>query len=110
MGCDIEEKVLILRCRIFWAMRSWIGKDHHNGPVRLALFCSSKKGQRVVCNDIWEIILGIVPTVPDLVRDSPFKKGWDTVDNCSGYSFTVGKSLPLCLYHNHWLVYNYLQK
>ena len=67
MGCDIEKEIFVLRCRIFWAMRSGIGEHHHDGPVRLALFCPSKKGQRVIGNEIWEIILGIVPTVPDLV-------------------------------------------
>ena len=67
MRCDIEEEIFVLGRRIFWAMRSGIGEHHHNGPVRLALLCPSKKGQRVIGNEIWEIILGIVPTVPDLV-------------------------------------------
>ena len=67
MRCDIEEEIFVLGRRIFWAMRSGIGEHHHDGPVRLALLCPSKKGQRVIGNEIWEIILGIVPTVPDLV-------------------------------------------
>ena len=67
MRGNIEEQIFVLRCRIFWAMRSWIGEYHEDGPIRLGLFGSSKKCQGVIGDDIREIILSIVPTVPDLV-------------------------------------------
>lgn len=43
------------------------GHDHHDGPARLALLCLPEEGQGVVGDQVRQIVLSIVPTVPDLV-------------------------------------------
>ena len=67
MSGDVKEEIWILWGRIFRPMWTRVRHDHKNGPVRLALLSSSKKGQRIIGDQIWKIIPSIVPTVPDLV-------------------------------------------
>jgi hypothetical protein len=66
MSGHVKEEVGVLRGRVLGAVGSGVGHHHQDGPIRLALLRLPEKGQRVVGDEIRKIVLGIVPTMPDL--------------------------------------------
>lgn len=55
---SIWEELRILRCRVFWTMRSSVTDDHHHRAVRIHLLRHAEKVDAVIGDQICEIVLG----------------------------------------------------
>ena len=67
MSGNVEEEVLVLGCRVFWSMWTWKAHYHHNWLVGSVLLGLSEEGQRVVGDEVREVVFGVVKPVLDLV-------------------------------------------
>ena len=63
VGGDIEEESTVLRSRVLWAMRAWIGEDCKEWFLDLVSGSCVKELQTLVGDDVRQIILVIVVTV-----------------------------------------------
>ncbi len=66
MSCDVEKEVRELGCRIFGSMGSGVAHNHEDGLVGLPLLWLPKEGQRVVRDQVGEVVFSIVEPVFDL--------------------------------------------
>ena len=66
MSCNIEEQIWVLGGWILGAMGSRVAHDHEHRLIRFPLFWLAEEGQRVVGDQVGEVVLGIVEAVFNL--------------------------------------------